>query len=204
MRTPLLSRDRLAVALIVVLLALVAGFGVTRLGGAPEPGAPPAAEPGGSGPEASMDELMPVSEREFQRALRAATEHARRMGTFAPSAGEAAYFDGLRSGADSGYARTLDVEGSAAFALHRRLAERAEPTEGAAQARVAPMVSAEAITVELVLSAEPAGGGSGRSGGEPLELGTYQVSLRRDGGAWLVMGVSDTQDIEAMRGEGLI
>ncbi|MUL42925.1 hypothetical protein FZ103_17420 [Streptomonospora sp. PA3] len=199
MRTPFLSRDRLAVAMIVALLALVAAFAATRIGGEPQAGAPRPQESGGAA--APMSALMPVSDREFRRAVEAAAEHGRLMGTFDPAGGGEAYFDRLRTTADTAYAGNLDVEGAAAFSVHRRLAEHGRPTEGRARARVAPMVSAEAVTVELALTAEAAGGGGG---GEVLELGTYHVSLRRDGGDWLVMGVSDTADIDAMRGEGLI
>ncbi|MEY9214966.1 hypothetical protein NI17_017210 [Thermobifida halotolerans] len=186
----LFHRERVATGAVVAALLLLAAFALTRL-------------TGGGGAETagtSMRDLLPLTEAEFQRALATAVEHGRAMGTFAPEAPEEDYFDRLGETAAPEYARHASVEGSAAGTAVRRLAEWGRPTSGVAEVTGAPMIATALVTLELSLRAEE----TASAGRDFLDLGDVQVSLREDGGEWLVIGVTDTERLEELRNEGVL
>jgi hypothetical protein len=190
---PLLSRDRVLIAMVVAVLVLFAALAATRLMGADDP-APEADLPD----TPAMGDLLPLTEAEFQDALAVAVEHGNAMGTWDPEAAEDGYYERLGATADAQYADLLSAEGTAAAGTAGHLAEADRPTTGAAAPVGAPMVAEAMVTFELELRAEDAGGG------EPLELGVYQVAVRRDEGEWRIAGVTDPAVAESLEGEGLI
>ncbi|HLU95386.1 MAG TPA: hypothetical protein VKZ89_00945 [Thermobifida alba] len=189
----LFHRERVAAVVVVAALLLFAAFVLVRLPGGD-------GEDGADAPGPSLHDLLPLSETQFQRALAAAVEHGRALGTFDPREPEREYFDRLAETAAPEYAQHLSAEGSATDAVARRLAEWDRPTSGAAEVTGAPMVAASLLTLELSLRAEEAA----PDGRESLHLGEVQVSLREDGGTWLVIGVTDTERLEALHGEGVV
>ncbi len=185
----LFHRERVATVAVVVALLLFVACALTHL---------PGGDDGSETPETSLRDLLPLSEAQFQQALATAVEHGRALGTFDPEEPEREYFDRLKETAAPEYAQHLSAEGSAVDAAVRRLAAWGRPTSGVAGVTGAPMVATSLLTLELSLHAEEAA----PDGRESLDLGDVQVSLREDDGTWLVIGVTDTERLEALHGEG--